>query len=125
MRQIEQNLAGGRSFDQETQQPKLVLFILPPIALWLDWIKDESSIAITDEEKKRVLELYEKATVDYLCMFFFLYFFFNFLMAFRTCNGRLEIGNRLCHQRTGFSLTTRITFTRSNYYLEVIRGLCD
>ena len=39
-----------------------------PIALWLDWIKDESSIAVSEDDKKRILELYEKATVDYLCM---------------------------------------------------------
>ncbi|KAG0042584.1 Splicing factor [Gryganskiella cystojenkinii] len=35
-------------------------------ALWLDWIKDESSIAISEDDKKRILELYEKATADYL-----------------------------------------------------------
>jgi hypothetical protein len=38
------------------------------LGLWLDWIKDESSIAVSQDDKKRVLELYEKATGDYLCM---------------------------------------------------------
>ena len=44
------------------------LFFSSCLGLWLDWIKDEVSLAISEEEKKRVLDLYEKATVDYLCM---------------------------------------------------------
>jgi hypothetical protein len=38
------------------------------IGLWLEWIKDEVSLAISEEEKKLVLDLYEKAAADYLCM---------------------------------------------------------
>lgn len=35
-------------------------------ALWLDWVKDEISIATTDEEKKNIILLFEKAVKDYL-----------------------------------------------------------
>lgn len=35
-------------------------------ALWLEWIKDEISIATTDEEKKNIILLFEKAVKDYL-----------------------------------------------------------
>ncbi|XP_050434403.1 squamous cell carcinoma antigen recognized by T-cells 3 [Adelges cooleyi] len=34
--------------------------------LWLDWIKDEISIATTDEEKRHVTDLCEKGVKDYL-----------------------------------------------------------
>ncbi|XP_025423964.1 squamous cell carcinoma antigen recognized by T-cells 3-like [Sipha flava] len=34
--------------------------------LWIDWIKDEISIATTDEEKQNVIKLCEKAVKDYL-----------------------------------------------------------
>ncbi|KAG0266470.1 Splicing factor [Mortierella polycephala] len=34
--------------------------------LWMDWIGDESNMAASEEEKKHVLELYERATSDYL-----------------------------------------------------------
>ncbi len=34
--------------------------------LWLSWIKDEQSIATTDEENQAVLALFERARLDYL-----------------------------------------------------------
>ncbi|KAI1312652.1 Squamous cell carcinoma antigen recognized by T-cells 3 [Mortierella claussenii] len=34
--------------------------------LWLSWIQDESNMAASEEEKKHVLKLYERATSDYL-----------------------------------------------------------
>ncbi|KAF9999020.1 RNA-binding protein 4F [Modicella reniformis] len=34
--------------------------------LWIEWIADESNMAITGDEKKHVLSLYERATSDYL-----------------------------------------------------------
>ncbi|KAF9203644.1 Squamous cell carcinoma antigen recognized by T-cells 3 [Haplosporangium sp. Z 27] len=34
--------------------------------LWMDWIEDESNMATSEDEKKHVLELYERATSDYL-----------------------------------------------------------
>ncbi|KAF9349034.1 Splicing factor [Mortierella sp. AD094] len=35
--------------------------------LWMEWIEDESNMATSEDEKKHVLELYERATSDYLC----------------------------------------------------------
>ncbi|KAF9115231.1 RNA-binding protein 4F [Mortierella sp. AM989] len=34
--------------------------------LWMNWIDDESNMATSEDEKKHVLELYERATSDYL-----------------------------------------------------------
>ncbi|KAF9434441.1 Splicing factor [Entomortierella beljakovae] len=34
--------------------------------LWMNWIEDESNMATSEEEKKEVLALYERATSDYL-----------------------------------------------------------
>ncbi|KAF9585451.1 Splicing factor [Lunasporangiospora selenospora] len=36
-------------------------------ALWMDWIKDEQSVATSGEETKHVLDLYKRAVSDYLC----------------------------------------------------------
>ncbi|GAB6028737.1 Squamous cell carcinoma antigen recognized by T-cells 3 [Chamberlinius hualienensis] len=35
-------------------------------ALWLDWIKDETSLAISKEEKLKICDLYERAAKDYI-----------------------------------------------------------
>jgi hypothetical protein len=37
------------------------------IELWIEWIEDESNMATSEDEKKHVLDLYERATSDYLC----------------------------------------------------------
>lgn len=37
--------------------------------LWLPWIKEESNLATTDEQKAKVNELCERAVKDYLCKF--------------------------------------------------------
>ncbi|CAO3571089.1 unnamed protein product [Mortierella alpina] len=34
--------------------------------LWMEWIEDESNMAASDEEKKHILELYRRATSEYL-----------------------------------------------------------
>ncbi|KAF9367848.1 hypothetical protein CPB97_005256, partial [Podila verticillata] len=34
--------------------------------LWLQWINDESNMAASEDEKEHVLNLYERATTDYL-----------------------------------------------------------
>ncbi|KAF9290597.1 Squamous cell carcinoma antigen recognized by T-cells 3 [Mortierella alpina] len=34
--------------------------------LWLEWIEDESNMAASEEEKKHILELYRRATSEYL-----------------------------------------------------------
>lgn len=41
-------------------------FPLTP-AIWLSWIKDEIKIASSDEEKKRIIDLFDLAVRDYLC----------------------------------------------------------
>ena len=35
--------------------------------LWLEWINDERELASSSEEKKAILELFERAVQDYLC----------------------------------------------------------
>ncbi|KAF9918833.1 hypothetical protein BX616_005211 [Lobosporangium transversale] len=35
--------------------------------LWISWIEDESNMAASRDEKEHVLELYDRATADYLC----------------------------------------------------------
>lgn len=35
--------------------------------LWLEWLQDEQKIATTFEEKEKLVELFEKAVVDYFC----------------------------------------------------------
>ncbi|KAF9362178.1 Splicing factor, partial [Mortierella sp. NVP85] len=34
--------------------------------LWIEWIEDESNMGTSEDEKKHVLDLYERATSDYL-----------------------------------------------------------
>ncbi|KAF9946278.1 Splicing factor [Mortierella alpina] len=36
--------------------------------LWMEWIEDESNMAASEEEKKHILELYHRATSEYLYM---------------------------------------------------------
>ena len=36
-------------------------------ALWISWLKDEISIAASDEERSKIVELFERAVQDYLC----------------------------------------------------------
>ncbi len=35
--------------------------------LWMDWLRDESKVAKTDEEKEEVLKLFQRSVEDYLC----------------------------------------------------------
>ena len=35
--------------------------------IWLEWINDEKELASSSEEKKAILELFERAVQDYLC----------------------------------------------------------
>ena len=36
----------------------------------MEWIEDESNMAASEEEKKHILELYRRATSEYLCKLF-------------------------------------------------------
>ena len=38
--------------------------------LWLEWIQDEIKLATTPEEKNIVIQLCERAVIDYLCKFY-------------------------------------------------------
>lgn len=35
--------------------------------LWLSWLRDEIKIANTNDEQKKIFELFDKAVEDYLC----------------------------------------------------------
>ena len=36
------------------------------VALWLEWLKDEIGVAIKDEDREKVTQLFERAVKDYL-----------------------------------------------------------
>jgi hypothetical protein len=43
------------------------IFVL--LDLWMDWINDQVNMATSEDEKRHVLSLYERATTEYLCKF--------------------------------------------------------
>ena len=43
----------------------VVVYILD---LWLDWLKDETTLIETDDDRKKVEDLFQRAVKDYLCM---------------------------------------------------------
>ncbi|KAF9191909.1 Splicing factor [Haplosporangium sp. Z 11] len=53
---------------EQLRDAREAMNIIYPLSeeLWMDWIEDESNMAVSEEEKKHVLELYERATSDYL-----------------------------------------------------------
>ncbi|EEC11125.1 conserved hypothetical protein, partial [Ixodes scapularis] len=50
---------------REAREAMAKIFPLTP-ELWLDWIKDESKLCESDEDKERVILLFERAVKDYL-----------------------------------------------------------
>lgn len=50
---------------REAREAMAKIFPLTP-ELWLDWIKDESKLCESDEDKERVIQLFERAVKDYL-----------------------------------------------------------
>ncbi|XP_046385900.1 squamous cell carcinoma antigen recognized by T-cells 3 [Ischnura elegans] len=49
---------------KKVRQRMSEIFPLTP-ALWMSWLQNEKSVAVTDEEKKAVVELFERAVKDY------------------------------------------------------------
>lgn len=44
------------------------VFPLTP-TIWLSWIKDEITVANTEKEKQKILQLFQHAVKDYLCKY--------------------------------------------------------
>ncbi|KAG0365729.1 Splicing factor [Gamsiella multidivaricata] len=61
-------LLKSASLLEELRKARRAMNALYPLSeeLWVDWIGDEQNMATQEEEKQHVLDLYEKATAEYL-----------------------------------------------------------